>query len=397
MSPQSKKAYLEAIRTRYVKGKKTLKSKMLDEFCAVCGYHRKHAVRLLSQPIRRRKKSKKKLQHRGRKQKYKHEELQAPLTRIWLATNQICSKRLKIAIPLWIPHYEREYGQLTAEVKNLLLSMSPATIDRFLKPFKLTQKRKGISGTKPGTLLKNQIPIKTNNWDVGKPGYVESDTVAHCGNSLAGDFVWSITFTDIKTTWTENRAVWGKGAEGVLEQIKNIETKLPFKLLGFDCDNGSEFLNFHLLRYFTERPKEKLVEFTRSRPYKKNDNAYVEQKNWTHVRQLFGYDRFDKQMLVSLINDLYANEYNLWHNHFIPTMKLIEKHKVNSKYYKKYDEPKTPYQRLLETKHLSSEEENKLKQIHNELNPFELKKIVEKKLKIIFNNVKTNDNPRKKI
>ncbi len=150
-------------------------------------------------------------------------------------------------------------------------------------------------------MLKNQIPIRTHSWDISQPGFMEADTVAHCGNSLAGDFVWSLTMTDIDTTWTENRATWSKGAEGVLAQIRDIEARLPFLLKGFDCDNGSEFLNYHLLRYFTDHPS--VTSFTRSRPYKKNDNAHVEQKNWSHVRQLFGYDRFEDPCLVNLMNN----------------------------------------------------------------------------------------------
>ena len=216
--------------------------------------------------------------------------------------------------------------------------------------------RKGLSGTKPGSLLKNQIPIRTDNWDINKPGFIEADTVAHCGNSLAGDFIWSITMTDILTGWTENRAVWNKGAIGVNKQVKDIENRLPFELLGFDCDNGSEFLNHHLLRYFTDRKNK--VNFTRSRPYKKNDNAHVEQKNWTQVRHLFGYDRLDIKSLVEPMNDLYSNEWSLYNNFFRPSQKLIKKTKINSKYIKKYDKPKTPYERLLDSGILSEEKKN---------------------------------------
>ena len=182
----------------------------------------------------------------------------------------MCSKRLKAAIPLWLPFYGSIYGTLDQNIQNLLLSISSATIDRLLKKARLNLK-KGISGTKPGTLLKNQIPIRTHNWDITKPGFMEADTVAHCGNSLSGNFIWSLTMTDILTGWTENRAIWNKGASDVLKQIKDIENAIPFDLRGFDCDNGSEFLNHHLLRYFTENNKN--TKFTRSRPYKKNENV----------------------------------------------------------------------------------------------------------------------------
>lgn len=234
MSHKEKKAYLSAIRKRYRKANKELKSKILDEFCAVCEYHRKYAINLLSQPFRRKRPKPKK---RGSRSIYNHSHIVKPLTKIWLATNQMCSKKLKVALPIWLPFYEFEYGQLSGDTKSKLLVMSAPTIDRLLKPNKAKFKRKGLCGTKPGSLLKNQIPIRTDNWDITKPGFCEADTVAHCGNSLSGDFAWSLTMTDIYSAWTENRATWSKGSQGVLEQIKDIEKTLPFKLLGFDCDN----------------------------------------------------------------------------------------------------------------------------------------------------------------
>lgn len=303
---------------------------------------------------------------------------------IWLATDQMCSKKLKVVLPVWLPFYEEGYGQLSQEVRERLLKMSHATIDRLLKPNKAKYKRRGLSGTKPGTLLKNQIPIRTDNWDITKPGFCEADTVAHCGNSLVGDFVWSLTMTDIFSGWTENRALWGKGSDGVLTQVKDIEKKLPFSLLGFDCDNGSEFLNYHLIRYFSNRPKSRLVQFTRSRPYRKNDNAHVEQKNWTHVRQLLGYDRFGNKAMVSLLNDLYSNECSLLKNYFSPVMKLISKERIDSKYRKKYDAPQTPYQRLLSCSDIPITDKQSLINTYKSLNPFVLRKSIEAKLKGIF-------------
>ena len=178
----------------------------------------------------------------------------------------MCSSQLKTVIPMWLPYYEQEYKPIYDETRLLLLSVSPATLDRILSPVR-AHYRKGCCGTKPGTLLRNQIPIRTDNWDIGSPGYMEADTVAHCGSMLEGDFVWSLTMTDIYTGWTECRAVWNKGADNVVAQIHDIERNLPFRLLGFDCDNGSEFLNYHLVRYFTDRRAP--VCMTRSRPYKK--------------------------------------------------------------------------------------------------------------------------------
>lgn len=381
MGHNEKKAYLEEIRLRYRKVRKLLKAKILDEFCAVCDYHRKHAIRLLGEPFRR---IKPKARKRGSKSLYNKSCIVEPLVRIWLATDQMCSKKLKAALPLWLPFYEIEYGKLTGETKAKILKVSAATIDRLLKPNKVKYKHKSLCGTRPGSLLKNQIPIRTDNWDITKPGFCEADTVAHCGNSLSGDFVWSLTLTDIFSGWTENRAIWGKGSGDVLEQIKDIEGKLPFKLLGFDCDNGSEFLNYHLIRYFSNRPKERMVQFTRSRPYHKDDNAHVEQKNWTHVRQLFGYDRFGNKALVGLMNSLYCNEYSLLQNYFCPNMKLISKEKINSRYRKKYGIPQTPYQRLLTCNDVIAETKRSLIDTYEKLNPFVLRKNIERKLKSIF-------------
>ena len=201
--------------------------------------------------------------------------------------------------------------------------------------------------------------------------------------------------TDIQTTWTENRVTWNKGAHGVLEQIKNIEQSLPFSMKGFDCDNGSEFLNYHLLRYFTDHPKG--IQFTRSRPYKKNDNAHVEQKNWSHVRQLFGYDRFDDRRAVDLMNDLYSNEWSLYQNHFCPSMKLKSKERINSRYRKAYDAPQTPYQRVMASEFVSPESKQALQAVREQLNPFILKQTIEKKLRKISQYVRVTSNVRQRL
>jgi len=389
MKNLDKKADLESMRYKYHDVSKVEKSKILDELCDLFGYNRKYLLQFFNCLTR------KKYIARGSKRKYDSKQLLRPLQNIWLATDQMCSKKLKVAIPQWLPFYDTVYNKpLSDNIKQQLLQISPATIDRLLKPHKAKYKKHGLVGTRPGYLLKNQIPIKTDHWDVTTPGFMEADTVAHCGNSIAGDYVWSITLTDICTCWTEIRATWNKGSTGVMEQIKNIENSLPFPILGFDCDNGSEFLNWHLIHYFTQ---EKQVQFTRSRPYRKNDNAHVEQKNWTHVRNLFGYDRFDNLLLVDLMNDLYSNEWSLYQNHFIPTLKLLEKEKINSKYRRKYEQPKTPYQRIIESSSIDIAIKERLEQIHEQLNPFLLKKTIEKKLQQIFNYVTTNKKPHAKI
>ena len=371
---KSKREYLLAIWDRYQRVGRRFKSKILDEFCAVCGYTRKYAIGLLKRkPRQRRKKPGPRRQYDG--------SVLAPLKVIWLACEQMCSKRLKVALALWLPFYEQEYGALAEPVRQKLLRLSAATIDRLLKPERARYPGKGLCGTRPGGRLKHQIPIRTDNDDVDRPGYLEADTVAHCGNSLAGDFVWSVTFTDIYSQWTENRAVWNKGAEGVLQQVKEVEAGLAFELLGFDVDNGSEFLAFHLWRYLLDRPRP--VPLTRSRPYRKNDQAHVEQKNWTHVRQLLGYQRLEQPELVPLINDLYRTWGRL-HNFFCPNLKLLSKTRKGAKTVRKYSPPQTPYQRLLVSEHLSQNQKQKLPDQFQKLNPLQLKKRIEQQLKIVF-------------
>ena len=374
---RSRRDYLDAIRKRYQGASKQAKGIILDEFCMTCGYNRKYAIRLLRRQVIAVSKHKS-----GPKTVYQDPRLLVVLKRIWLATDQMCSKKLKVAIPLWLPYYAAEYEPIPPAVQQRLLAASPATLDRLLKPLR-SQHLKGRGSTKPGTLLKNQIPVKTHNWDVTQPGFFEADTVAHCGNSLAGDFIYSLTFTDILSGWTENRAVWGRGSQGVVQEVRDIEQGLMFPIKGFDCDNGSEFLNHHLVSYFTDRPKNPVI-FTRSRPYRKNDNAHVEQKNWTHVRQLLGYERFDRQELVPLLNDLYKSDWSLLNNYFCPTLKLKAKQRLNSRYVKKYEPPQTPFQRLFGSPDISDDARTRLLKVYNKLNPFILRRNIQTKLRTIF-------------
>jgi hypothetical protein len=379
MSSRSKREYLEAIYQRYKAGSRQQKKLILDEFCAACGYHRKHAIRLLK---KFRRFSKPKQKKKGRLPVYQTESIMVPLKRIWLAANLPCSKRLKAVLPLWMPGYAQQYGDLAEEVTKALQAISPASIDRLLKPVRVKYKGRGKSTTKPGTLLRKQIPIKTNQWNESRPGFLEADTVAHCGTSMAGMFAFTLDCVDIATGWTEQRAVWGKGETDVVAKIKDIEASLPFPLLGFDSDNGSEFLNYHLLRHFADRNHP--VQFTRSRAYHKDNNAHIEQKNWTHVRQWLGYHRFDNPKIVPLLNDLYTSEWRLFHNFFCPSVKLIEKQRIASKTIRRYDTPKTPYQRIVESPDISAEVKKKLSDLFKTLNPFQLRKAMEKRLKKIF-------------
>lgn len=380
MSPRSKREYLAAIVKRYRTASRSIKTVILNEFCSTCGYHRKHALRLIrtfrrfsgTNPAKR-----------GRRPVYDPELLRIPLTRIWKAANLPCSKRLKAIIALWLPGYIKTYGPIPEKTAISLLRISAPTIDRVLKPVRAEYAGHGRSTTKPGTLLKRHIPVKVNQWDESRPGFLEADTVAHCGSTTDGMFVNTIDCVDIATGWTEQRAVWGKNHEDVITQIKDIERCLPFPILGFDVDNGSEFLNHHLLRYLTDN-RIRPVQFTRSRAYHKDDNAHVEQKNWTHVRQWIGYDRLDRPGFVALMNELYTSEWRLFLNFFCPSVKLIEKKRIASKTVKRYDKPKTPYQRVMESPDIAPETKKYLKEQMKDLNPFSLRRIMEEKLKAIF-------------
>jgi len=388
MSPRSKKEYLETIFLRYKQATRKQKTLILDEFCATLGYHRKHAIRLLRKFKRFRKPKTKKP---GRTPIYAQPSILKPLKKIWRTANLPCSKRLKALLPLWLPGYVQSFGNLSPKVSQALLLISPATIDRLLLPTRSHYKKRGRSTTQPGTLLRNQIPIKTNQWDESRPGFLEADTVAHCGSSLLGIFALTLDCTDIATGWTEQRAVWGKGESGVLDQIRHIERSLPFPLLGFDSDNGSEFLNHHLFRHFALRKQP--VQFTRSRSYHKQDNSHVEQKNWTHVRQWIGYDRIDNPLSIPLLNDLYTQEWRLFHNFFCPSVKLLQKERIGSKTLKHHDSPKTPYQRVLQSPLISSQVKQSLSKQLESLNPFVLRKIIDEKLKKIYLSY-TKPNPR---
>jgi 5S rRNA maturation endonuclease (ribonuclease M5) len=376
MSPESKKQYFVRIASRYQKASKKDKSLILHEFCQTCDYHRKYAIAKLRSFGKSR--PSKPPSRPGRKPLYRHPDLVLALKTIWIATNLICSKRLKFTIPNWIDHYQQTYKRLSPEICSKLINISPSSIDSVLKPIRHQFRGKGRCTTKPGLLLKSQIAIKTKQWDEFRPGYVESDTVAHCGTTIAGLFAYTTNTVDIATNWSEQRATLGKGFREIAAQIKDMEKSLPFAILGFDSDNGGEFINDFLFRYFRNRKVP--IDFTRSREYQKNDNAHVEGKNWTHVRQWLGYRRFENPLIVDLLNDLYKNEWRLYHNFFIPSVKLLSKKRIASKTIKTHDVPKTPYQRVLESKHIPEQTKNKLKALFETLNPFKLKDAIDKKI-----------------
>jgi hypothetical protein len=376
----AKREYLEGMRQRYRKARsRAEKKQLLSEICATCGYHRKHALRVMRAAVAGRTGVAGK---RGPKATYAGKELLRPLKIIWRTANLPCSKRLKAILPLWLPGYEAEFGELSAQVRQKLLSVSPSTLDRLLETTRLEHAGRGRTTTKPGTLLRNMVPIKTGQWDESRPGFIEADTVAHCGTTTAGQFAWTLDCVDIATGWTEQRAVWAKLDKAIVEQMRSIEKALPFPLLGFDSDNGSEFLNLRLLEHFLNRSNP--VQFTRSRAYKKNDNSHVEQKNWTHVRQWLGYDRLDNPTVIKLMNELYENEWRLFHNFYCPSVKLFSKERIGSKTIKKHGKPKTPYQRVQESEHVSDYAKRGLEHVFKNTNPFHLKRRMQEKLQRIF-------------
>ncbi len=375
MSQLSRKEYLAKMRWRYVQRGLEGRSRLLDEVCEVCGYERKYAIKLMNQkqaPVPRKA---------GRRAVYS-KEVTAVVKPIWLSSEQPCGKRLKELLPLWLPHYEKRHGALGKELRARVLAASPATLDRMLSSSRSAHPKRWRV-PRPGTLIKSQVPVRTGNSDITEPGHIEADSVAHCGGSLQGDLVWSVNLTDIVSQWTLTRAVWNKGQHGVVQAIAAMENILPFALRGFDVDNGSEFLNWHLSAYLKNRKDKPVVEFTRSRPYHKNDNAHIEQKNWTHVRQLVGYDRLGHPDCVAALNAVYE-DWNLLQNLFCPGMKLKEKTRVGSKYRKSYHRAQTPAERLLAWPGLCRAKRTWIRQMQKQLDPFTLHEQVERKLREVW-------------
>jgi hypothetical protein len=375
MSQLSRKEYLAKMRWRYARRGREGKSRLLDELCEVCGYDRKHAIKLLGGQFAA---SPGKV---GRKPLYAKEVI-AVIKPIWLSSEQPCGKRLKELLPLWLPHFERREGALSQALRRSVLAASAATLDRLLSPYRSAHPKRWRM-PKPGALIKAQVPVRTDNHDITEPGSVEADSVAHCGGSLLGNLVWSVNLTDIVSQWTQTRAVWNKGQHGVVSAIAHIEAALPFALRSVDIDNGSEFLNWHLKAYLGERQGKTGVQLTRSRPYHKNDNAHIEQKNWTHVRQLIGYDRLGEEACVEALNTVYE-DWNLLQNLFCPTMKLKEKRREGGKYHKTYFPAQTPAERLLAWSGLSKDKRAWIKRQQGEQDPFELSRRVEIKLRALW-------------
>jgi hypothetical protein len=375
MSQPTRTEILKKLRRRYESAGAEHKRKLLDQAQELLGYHRKAAIRAMRAPrvvwgprsIT------------GRPVKYEPSLLVPWLRPIWQGTDYACGRRLVAMLPEWIPAYEQHERRMPGEVREKLLLASGRTLDRLLEP--LRAQGTGRSLTRPGTLLRQQIPIRGSVWEEGKAGWLEVDTVALCGGSVAGEFVWMVDGVDYATTWVEVRAMWGRGQAGTLSALQDVEASLPFALLGLDSDNGGEFLNYHVLHWLQQRPRP--VFMTRSRPYKKDDNAHVEQKNWTHIRQCFGYERHDNPEVVALINALAKGAYGQLLNYFHARLKLERKERIEGRVKRIYGAAQTPLTRVLASAEVTEQTKQRLQQHKARLNPFALKQAVDRSLKEI--------------
>jgi hypothetical protein len=370
MSQRSKRELFAEVQPRYLKASKVDKQKILDEFTASTGYHRKYAIRILKHGYKRRPHKPK-----GRTAIYRGEVVEA-LEQIWEIYGRICSKRLHPYLPEGIKVLERcGVLILSTQTKDLLLRMSRSSIDRCLAPARFNKPR-GLSTTKPGTLLKKNIPVRTfADWNEDKPGFMEVDLVAHCGDTTAGQFLNTLTCTDVCTGWTEPIALLRRSQEAVRDAIDAMRPELPFDLLGIDSDNGSEFINDLLYRYCMGHE----ITFTRSRPYKKNDQAHVEQKNWSVVRHVIGYDRLESEEQHATLSSIYQ-DLRLYVNFFQPVLKLIAKERIGNKIVRKYDIAKTPYQRVIEREDISLARKAQLLNAYLCLNPAKLRNQIDQKV-----------------
>lgn len=379
MTKMGKKELISSTKPRYLKASKKEKTKILDEFCKNTGYERKYAITIFQAKCDYHRATRE--GRKPRAKKYGH-DVMAVIVKIWELLDHPCGARLK---PSLMPMLKSmaSFGEIstTDEIRKKMETISARTLDRRLdneRSIRRLNKNRGT--TRHGSLLKSSIPIRITDWDTEKMGYMEIDTVSHNGGDPSGEFVSSLDMVEIFSGWSEQAAFMGKGEAATVQAVNDIKKDLPFWLLGLDSDGGSEFINWHMVKYCE---KQKLF-FTRSRPNRKNDNAYVEQKNNTHIRKLLGYGRFDTAEQVIAINDLYRNELRLFNNFFKPVMKIASKEKINNSVCrKKYDIAKTPYQRLIESGQLPKGQAEKLTALYKTLNPVQLKKAINEKVKKI--------------
>lgn len=380
------------------------KTRRLDELVELTHYTRRHARRLMSQHGKKLWLNQKtkvvgdlKLRQRRERTRMYDESVKVVLVKLWKMMDYICGKRLQPALAELIEVLER-HNELScdAPTKAKLLKISAATIDRLLRPERRKYELRSRSRTRPGTLLKHQIPIRTfSDWDEQRPGFAEIDLVGHDGGHALGDYCQTLDLTDITTTWTETMAVKNKAQVWVFAALKKLRQNLPFPLLGLDSDNGGEFINTQLERYCREQK----LTFTRSRPYRKNDNCFVEQKNYSVVRRAVGYGRFDTEEQLQLLNELYSY-LRLYTNFFLPTMKLETKERVGSRVKKTYDKAQTPYQRVLASLQVSKSDKQRLKAKYATLNPAALKRKLDRLQQRLLQSASStkhlSERPRKK-
>jgi len=375
VSRQGRWEHLKAIYPRYQRASRLEKRRILDEFCQVTRYHRKSALRLLNGPLPGRRPSRRRHPPAFR---YSTRVIQV-LAAIWEAAGYPWSVRLKALLPLWLP-WARQRFRLPPPLEAQLLRLSPRQMDRRLAPYLRPGRTGRYGGTKPGTLLKHHIPLRTDRWDVTVPGFTEIDLVAHSGDCADGEFVHSLNQTGIHTTWVETRAVPGRGQTGVQRALAEMRQALPFRLRGIDSDNGSEFINAHLYRYCQAEG----IQFTRGRPYKKDDNAHIEQKNWTHVRKLMGYVRYDSPAACAAMNALDRHELRLFQNLFLPSVKLVRKVRVGSRIRRVYDRPQTPFERVRACPEADPVKVAQLQALRAQLDPFALAEAIDQKLTRLY-------------
>jgi hypothetical protein len=372
MSKEATKEYTVRMRERYrAMRNKRAKGKVLDDFCETTKLERKHAIKVLrslSEPLRK----------AGRKPVYTGAA--DVLHQIWLLFDQPCSKLLQPVLASYLTSYEKHRVGLDVAAKGLLLRMSPSTMDRLLRPHRVRTSLWRGHGS-PIAAMKRQVPVRCERWEGRGPGWFEADTVAHSGGSMEGSFAYTLTFTDTDSQWTELRAIWNRGGHATALRVREIEQALPFSVKGVNTDNGPEFLNGHLIRHFKERGV--AVPQSRSRPYHKNDNAHVEQKNASHVRSLLGYDRFDDPNCIEELNEI-LTLHSCWTNLFRPCMKLVSKIKEGHRYKKKYDRPMTPAQRVLEHPGLPEEVSTRIRALLQTHDCYTLKILVQEKMRRFF-------------
>ena len=375
MTRRSITEYAEAVRERYFRASKKTKTGILNEFVATTGMHRKAVIRLLNR--RNRSPGKK----RGGRPRLYGLEVMAALKVAWEATDRLCSKRFHPFLPELVGILKRTSElNVTEKAEAQLYRMSASTIDRILRRWRGGSRRRGLSTTKPGTLLKNAIPVRTfSEWNENKPGFLEADLVAHCGDSAEGFYLTTLSTVDVATGWCEPVAVWGKGQDRVGGAVYDVRKRLPMPLLGLDSDNGSEFINQSLYDYCWRNG----ITFTMSRSYRKNDSCHVEQKNWVVVRRVIGYDRFGSKAAFKALDDVYTL-LRLYINFFQPVLKLVGKTRHGAKVHKVYDTAQIPYQRLLKSGVLTEDKRRELANIYGALNPVTLLKQTREKVEYLW-------------